>query len=156
MINVDIIPAQTPIVDEIGRINDFMRRRWEQVRSLGSQVPSVSDGVSELGLSDALATTAVASALSTGGIYLVSYYIRKTVADGVSSSLTVTISWTEHGQVLTKTFAALTTDTTGANQADLYPIYADANTDISIAIAYASNTPNAMHYNAYARAAFLV
>lgn len=153
-IQVDPIPVDTAITDKLGRITEFFRLRYEQLRGLGQSVPSIGNGISQVGLSASLATVAIVTT-TLAGFYLPSYYVRKTVADGVASSLTVTLGWTEHGVPLTATFAALALDTPAANQAALYPIFADANTDITIAIAYTSNTPALMHYNAYARAALL-
>ena len=101
--------------------------------------------ISDSGQTAALATTTIRTTTLQAD-YEVGYYIQKTTADGVSSSLTVTLGWTANGVAQTRAFAALATDTTGANQSAVIPILADAATDITIAIAYASNTPGTMVY----------
>ena len=117
---------------------------WQALRDSMVRTPTEAR-INGSGQTAALATTTIRTTLIQAD-YEVSYYIRKTAADGVSSSLTVTLSWTENGVAQTRAFAALTTDTTAANQSAVIPILADATTDITIAISYASNTPNAMTY----------
>lgn len=139
------IPLEMPIVEKSGAISLFFRERWQQLINSFALVPTVADTGTISGLTALLATTTLQTT-TIGGVYEVGYYIRKTVADGVSSSLTVTIGWTENGTALTRVFAALTTDSNVANQSDVVPIVADASTNITIAIAYASNTPATMTY----------
>ena len=136
------IPQGLPITDEQGAATLFFLLRWQDLITSFTQTPTVAK-VNASGLTAALATTAIRT-LTVAGDYEVGYYIQKTTADGVSSSLTVTLSWTSNGIAQTRAFAALTTDTTGANQSAVIPIYADASTDVTIAVAYASNTPNTM------------
>ena len=131
-----------PIVDADGAPTAFYLLRWQDLINSFTTTPTLAR-ITDSGLTDALATTAIKTT-TVGADYAVSYYIRKTTADGVSSSLTVTVGWTENGVAQTRVFAALTTDTTGANQSATVPIYADAATDITIEVAYASNTPNQM------------
>ena len=135
-----------PIVDEGGTPNLFLLLRWQDLISSFTLTPTkAAIPATDTVLTDALATTVIFTT-AQGGNYEVGYYIRKTVADGVSSSLTVTIGWTENGQALTRVFTALATDAVTANQSAVIPILADASSNITIAIAYASNTPNTMAY----------
>ena len=135
-----------PIVEQDGSPTLVFLQRWQDLIASFTRTPTravipATDTV----LSAALATVAILTT-TVAGLYEVGYYIRKVAADGVSSSLTVTIGWTENAVAQTRAFAALTTDTTGANQSAVIPVLADAATDITIAIAYASNTPNQMTY----------
>ena len=131
-----------PIVDQDGSPTAFLLLRWQDLINGFTRTPTVAK-VSASGLTDALAATTIHT-LTVAGDYEVGYYIQKTTPDGVSSSLTVTLGWTSNGVPQTRVFAALATDTTGANQSAVIPIYADAATDVTIAVAYASNTPNTM------------
>ncbi len=143
--SLSIIPSGVRIVDTLGAINEFFRFRWEELRSGFQTTPTVAGepDLQKTGQTAALATTALYTT-KTAGLYRLSYYMRKTVADGVSSSLTVTWGWTESGTALTEAQPALTTDTTAAEQSGSKLVYADANTNLTIAVAYASNTPNRM------------
>jgi hypothetical protein len=141
------IPLGTPIVDEEGRINEFYRLRWQELIDRFTTVPTVA--LLESGSPDPNSATAttVAYTTLTGGPYQIAAYSRKTIADGVSSSLQLTFGWTENGVALTKTFAAVTADSiTTSVDSQQWEIAADANTDITFAYAYASNTPGNMHY----------
>jgi hypothetical protein len=80
------------------------------------------------------------------GTYRISYYLRKTVPDGVSSSLTITFGWTEGTVALTLSGPPLTVDAITAVQTGTVLLLIDANSPITYAIAYASNTPGTMKY----------
>ena len=142
---IGIIPGSTHIVDKDGGILTFFRLRWEEVRSLALFTPTVADLDLE-NQTAAIPTTNVFTAL-TGGWYRLNVSLRKTIPDGVSSSLTLTIGWTDHGTPMTETEAALTLDTNVAQQTTSKPMFVDANAPITVAVAYASNTPAKMTFN---------
>ena len=138
------IPQGVPIVDPNGAITAFFRLRWEDIITAFTTTPSIAN-VPKRTQTAAIATVA-AFTTKRAGTYRISYYLRKTVADGVSSSLTFTWGWTETGVPLTESAAALTTDTTAAQQSGSKVVYADAATDLTFAVAYASNTPGQMTF----------
>lgn len=138
------LPQGVPLVAEDLSPTTFFRLLWQTLRDAMTRTPTEAR-ISGSGQTAALATTTIRTTTLEAD-YEVGYYIQKTTADGVSSSLTVTLGWTGNGVAQTRAFAALTTDTTGANQSAVIPILADALTDITIAIAYASNTPGTMAY----------
>ena len=142
--NLAPLPEGAEIVDGDRSPTAFFRLLWQMIRDSMVRTPTEAR-ISGSGQTAALATTTIRTTTLQAD-YEVGYYIRKTTADGVSSSLTVTLGWTENGVAQTRAFAALATDTTGANQSAVIPILADAATDITIAIAYASNTPGTMVY----------
>lgn len=82
----------------------------------------------------------------TAGLYRVSYYLRITTAAGVSSSVTVTIGWTESGVPLTLSGAALTTNTIQSVQTGSYLIRSDGAAPITYAVTYASNPAGAAKF----------
>lgn len=138
------IPAGTRIVDPSGGLTLFFQQVWETLRA-SFLVVAAAATLQLTGQSAAIVTTAVYTTLSAG-LYRLSYYTRKTAADGVSSSLTVTLGWVESGVALTEAQAAIATDAITAEQSISKLVWADANTDLTIAVAYASNTPAAMKY----------
>lgn len=147
------IPADYAIVDPRGRINTFFRLRWQQLID-GFQVTPSKANVTVPGRNSALGTTTLYLALAAGR-YRVTVYLRKTTPDGVSSSLTLTVGWTDEASPCTKTFGALTTDSAVANESYTHTVNVDVNTNITIAVAYASNTPGTMVWKAYAVAEVL-
>lgn len=142
---VDPIPLGAPITEKDNTASLLFRYRWQQVIDGATITPTLA-ATQLLTQNAAIATTAVYTTLNAGR-YRISYYIRKTQVDGVSSSLTVTLGWTESGVPLTETFAAIAADsvTTGKQEGSIV-IYADSATDLTFAVAYASNTPGQMKY----------
>ena len=139
------IPQGVAIADKDGGIADFMRFRWQELLDGFGTVP-IAGSLTKTGQTAALATTAVLTVL-TGGWYEMTTYARVTTPDGVSSSLTVTVGWTENGQALTQVLSALTGDSvTTVQPGPPVTVWADVNTDITVSTAYASNTPNKMAY----------
>ena len=143
MPEISQIPLTVPFVTpKDGTLTIFGRLRWEEVRTLQAQSP-VAVSLSDDTLTAALATTTLLTTTQSG-VYRITAYLRKTVADGVSSSLTPTFSFTDRGAACARVGAALTTDTPVANASYSVDVYSDANADIQVAVAYASNTPATM------------
>ena len=95
-----------------------------------------------------IATTPVAMPDLTTGTYRISVYARITTAAVTSSSLSVTISWTDGGIACSKTFAAAMTGNTTATTGEPFVLIVDidANAAISYATTYASNGAGEMAY----------
>jgi hypothetical protein len=149
------LPLGTPIVDTTGAINVFFRQVWETLRNSFGTVGTANTPLQKLNQNAALGTTKIHTTLAAG-LYRLSYYVRKTAADGVSSSLTVTVSWVESGVTLTDSAAAIATDATTAQQSGTKLVWADAATDLTVAVAYSSNTPGNMKYRLDACAELLI
>lgn len=100
-------------------------------------------------------TDVVANAMGTltgveaAGLYRVTAYREVTVADPVSSSLAIAISWTHNGKALTRTLSAFTgaPQTTTNTAGDVTAIEIDPGTTISYALTYASNTPGLAQFS---------
>lgn len=71
--------------------------------------------------------------------YRLTYYLRKTQAAPTASSATVTLGWTDGGIACSRTFAALTTNTTASIQSNTLLVRSDTGTPITYAVAYASS-----------------
>lgn len=72
------------------------------------------------------------------GLYEVTWYARITQAATTSSSLTVTMGWTESGITLAKSFPAITGNTTGTVDSGTFMVRNDSNTLINYSTTYAT------------------
>lgn len=148
---VSDIPIGVPIVtlggQSPGEITPFMRQWVDDLINGAPVVSLIVDPISAIGQNAAVVTTN-AYAAAIGGLYRVSYYIRKTTVDGVSSSLAFTYGWTESGLPLTEVVAVgtLAADSTSAEQSGSKVMRIDDASALTFAIAYASNTPGQMHF----------
>ena len=143
------LPAGSPITSPNGLPTTFLRQLWNVLREAMTQSPTESNAQIASGLTAALATTTLFTP-AKAGFYRVTVYVEKTVAGGVTSSLTPTIGWTRNGSALTWDGAALTTDAVGANQSYTHTVYADADVAITVAVAYASDVAATMTWSGWA------
>lgn len=144
------LPFWDALVDKVGNITDVWTRFFEQVlvpqiRSSTILVDRYSNG--DTPLTDALGTTILTELIPATGLYLVLAAIQIVVAAGVSSSVSLTVTWTSNGIVQQQTFGPITNGTTTDHLGVPYVILADGGTPVSIATTYASNPANAMAYN---------
>jgi hypothetical protein len=93
-----------------------------------------------------IGTTALPLGTLAEGLYRVTTYARITRAATTSSSLTVTISWTESAVALSLSGSAMTGNTTGTVQSTSYLVRIDQATPISYATTYASVGGTSMQY----------
>lgn len=94
----------------------------------------------------AIVTTAIPTPRLSAGLYRVTCYARITRAATISSSLTVTISWTDGGIACSQSFAAVAGNTTATSQSGSLLVRVDEATTISYATAYASSGATSMLY----------
>ncbi len=140
------IPAGVAITERDGTVTTFFRLAWQSLINSFQFAPTVANVAKSLQTA-AILSVAAFTTLDTG-IYRISYYMEKTVADGVNSSLTLTLGWTDNNKAFTQAFAALVLDTTLAFQQDSIVVRAQGNSDLTFAIQYSSNTPGRMTYSA--------
>lgn len=93
-----------------------------------------------------IGATAVPTPALTTGRYLVRWYTRVTTPGTVSSSLMVTIGWTDGAVAQTTSGATLTANTTTTQESGSILVTADAATTITYATTYASAGATAMAY----------
>ena len=115
---------------------------WLRVRSAAALVGTA---VSLSNQSATIATKTAHTVVQTG-LYRVSTYLRVTVADGVASSTTLTLTWREGSQTVTKAFPVVNGDTVTTVESQSLLVGADSGTVITYAIAYTSTTPAKMRY----------
>lgn len=102
--------------------------------------------VAKTAQSAAIAATSVTSGTLAPGLYRVSYYARITQAATTSSSLTVTLAWTDGGVACSESGAAMTGNTTSTQQTGSRVIRVDSATQVTYATAYASSGATPMQY----------
>lgn len=99
--------------------------------------------------SAAAAITATALDVLDGEAALVrvSWVLRITQAATVSSSATVTIAWTDGGQAMSSSGAAVTGNTVSSGQSGSVLVRRDRRTDVTVALAYSSTGATPMQYD---------
>ena len=124
---------------------DWLRWLYELVNLVQAGAQQIGSSVNLTNQNAAIASTPVPLPALANGLYRLSWYARVTAADGVSSSLGVTFTWTD-GTTPSKAFPALTGDTTTTADGNSVMVLVDQNTAVNYSTSYASNTPNKMHY----------
>lgn len=151
----DLFPLDTAIpiveVDSKGATKglvtfNFLTRWNDLVKRLQSAAYNVAPPVALSDQHASIVATPVTTATLAAGLYRVSWYARVTTPDGVSSSLTVTLGWTEGSQALTLSGVAITGDAVTSVQSGMAFLRIDNGSPITYATTYASNTPNKMRY----------
>jgi hypothetical protein len=97
----------------------------------------------------AISATDISNGGLKRGLYRVSYHARIIQAASVSSSLTITISWTDGGVAQSQSGAAITGNTTATRSTPAegdFLIHADTSSPLRYATAYASVGGTEMHY----------
>lgn len=147
MANSPPIPSRDPVVDNK---TGLITRTWQvYFRNLRTDIDSAPASLHQVALTAqtaSIAATAVPSDVLTAGLYRVSWYARITRAATTSSSLTVTIGWTEQGTPLTVSGAAVTGNTTTTVQNATQVLQIDGSTPITYATTYASTGATTMAY----------
>jgi len=134
----------------VGTITVFFRQWLLSLIARVQQAIFVSSPPTKTINATAAIVTATLHAVKFAGEYRVGYYFQKIVPDGAASTLQVTIGWLYRGVAQTFVGPLLATDTINAYQGGSIELMADANSDITYAIAYSSTTPNKMTYDAAA------
>src|SRR5204863_5568747 len=98
------------------------------------------------GQSASISTTAIPMGTIAAGLYRVQWEARITTPGTVSSSLTITISYTDDGVSCSQSGAAITGNTTSTVQSGVILVESDQTVPISYATTYASAGATAMVY----------
>lgn len=158
MASFNIVPI--PIADPIARPADPNKRKdpaagiitdaWvKYFTSLGQTVSQSSVRIQALSLtgqSASIGATDLSGGALSDGLYRVTYYARITRAGTVSSSLTVTIGYTDGGAAPSFSGAAMTGNTTTTVQSGTVLIHSDSASPITYATTYATAGATSMLY----------
>ena len=105
--------------------------------------PVVAAGINQ---SAAIPTTSIPLTTLSVRLYRVSTYARITQAASTSSSLTVTLGWTDGTVACTSSGSAMTGNTTSTTQSLSAMIRSDSSTPLTYSAAYASSGGTAMTF----------
>lgn len=137
----------TPMVDPQ---NHLITRQWDALmREILAGLVAASTVIGSTILTAQAATitpTAVLTPPLVAGLYRLSYYVRVTQAATTSSSVQVTLGWTDGGVSLTSSGAALTGNTTSTFQQNAVLAHVDADSAITYAASYASSGATPMMF----------
>jgi hypothetical protein len=114
--------------------------------SFGS-IPNILNTVALSNQNAAISATNFAGFVLPEGTYRASYYARITTVAGVSSSLTVTLAWTDGTVAQSFSGAAITGNTTTSYQSGSVVFRSDASAVVNYSTAYASNAASVMKYS---------
>lgn len=140
------IPLKTAIVDTVGAINIFFRQRWEELRTLTGLVPARAVYTTPTAVQNASILSQLLYTVVQGGLYRVTFNLRRTVVDGVGSQLQFVWHYTESGLPLSISATANATDTTGSVYSATQLLKVDANTNLTFDVVYTSTTPGLMKF----------
>lgn len=129
-----------------GRLTESWELAFTQLTNQVSQTPSRISAIVLLDQSAALLPTDISNGTLTSGLYRVSWYTRVTLPASTSSSLTISLGWTEDGVSLTFSGAALVGNLNTTMESQTQLIQVDQVTPVTIATAYASVGGVAMKY----------
>jgi hypothetical protein len=129
----------------------FMAKGWQQwfidlLARVGSALQLLAVVTLPAPSGASIPATGIPLGNPSAGLYQVSWYARITTAAGVSSSLTVSIGWVEHGVALGFSGPALTGNTVTSVQTGTVLVQIDANSAITYSTIYASNPAGVMRY----------
>lgn len=124
---------------------------FTELFNLLGQTPNVAaSGAARVALTAqgaAIASTALGATTYAAGVYRVNMSAQVTQAATISSSVTVTVSWTSHGTACNYSWPALTGNTTATvGVAPPVTLTVDQGTSVSYSTAYASVGATPMQY----------
>jgi len=133
------VPRTGKMVTKEGRVDeDFDQWLQNLTRNINATTQQFSSA-SDTSRSTSVSTTDFpAPADLPSGLYKVTYAMWVTLADGVSSSLTFTASWTNNGQTFSQSGAAMTGNSLTTQQNGQFTFNIDNSTPITYALAYTS------------------
>ncbi len=144
--NPQLMPTDTPLVETTRLMNFDWVQFWSvQQDQLASSALVVVDKDAGSVNEAAIGATPL-NVGTTTALYRISVIARITRAGTVSSSLQPTIRWTTGGVALSKTWTALTGNTTTTYLAETFPVRIDSTTSLTYETAYASVGATAMQY----------
>jgi hypothetical protein len=140
-----LFPFAVPIAGELlvtPRWRRWLLLVWQALSNAQRSIPIAP----QLDQNASLPTTSMDGGTLSAGLYAVSWYLRRTVDDGVSSSAQVAIGWVD-GTTQTYTAPAITEAGSALQVNEVITIYSAAASPITYTVTYASNTPGGMHYD---------
>ena len=142
--------APVPTFDRVAGKDGVLTIPWrEYLQRLPPMLDRCAVRVAEATLTDQAASITATDFTGSDfpeGLYRVSFYTRITRAATTSSSLTVTIDWTDGGVAMTQSSTALTGNVVTAYRSVTLVLWLDANTRVDYSTTYASVGATSMQY----------
>lgn len=144
------LPIDTPLVEKPNKNGDqLINFLWLQ--SFVARDQALSDAAQNIDRIDltAQAASIAPTAIDVGdsaGEFRFNVYARITRAATVSSSLQPTFRWTEGGVAQSRTYTAVTGNTTTSTLLDVFPITIDALSAVTYETSYATVGATSMQY----------
>lgn len=139
-------PIQSPVAGALTLFLNWQQWFNELVQRVNLKPTRIGAPVELSAQGASIGATAYPAFTLSAGLYRVSYTARVTQAATTSSSLTVTIGWTEGGVSLTQAGAAMTGNTTGTQQNGTIVLRLDQAATITYATTFASVGGTPMRY----------
>lgn len=140
-------PTGAAAVEEKGHTVTMIWSRWFSIlRAAVNKRAEVVGSIALTGKTASIAATTLPTSVLSHARYRVSYAVRVTTAAGVSSSIQVTIGWTDAAIAQTYTGSALAGNTTATQESHVLVAHCDSASAITYATTYASNAAAAMVY----------
>ncbi len=138
--------APPPLGDLLVTKEGALTPPWSKWFAFQPAPPSVTRVISLAGQEASIAATDFSGVALQGGLYRASYHARITRAATTSSTLTVTLSWTDSGIAKSVAGAAITGNTTATVQSGVLLIRVDKGSAIRYATTYGSVGAVTMQY----------
>lgn len=142
--------APVPAFDRIAAKDGVLTIPWrEYLQRLPPMLDRCAVRLAEKTLTTqgaAIAATDLAGSDMPEGLYRVSYYARVTRAATTSSSLTVTVAWTDGTVAMSQAGTAITGNAVTSYASVTLLLWLDANTAVNYSTAYASVGATSMQY----------
>lgn len=130
-----------------GTLSDVWVRWFDQLGLVTEQAPSRIATVELTAQAASISATDMTDGTLSAGLYEVKFYARITQAGTVSSSLTVTLDWTDGGVTPSFSGAAITGNTTTTFQSETKLIRIDSTSPVRYSTTYASVGATPMNYS---------
>ena len=139
-------PYRDPIATREGRLSVPWVNWFTTLQQDVQQAPTRLTSVQLAEQTAAIGTTALPVGALASGLYRVSYLAHITTPATTSSSLTVTLGFTNGGIACHLSGAALTGNTAATVQSETWLLSIDASTPVTYSTAYSSTGAQAMAY----------
>ena len=140
-------PIRDRVIGALGTLSPAWEAWFARLPDTLASIPGILKSVALDDQAATIAATDLTGGLLSKGSYRVTYHARISRAATSSSSLTVTIAWTEGGVAQSIAGAAMTGNTTTTRQNSVFMIRSDAATDVTYATTYASTGATTMQYS---------
>src|SRR5512139_132421 len=146
LLNTTAPPIEDLVVDKSGRLTMLWKQWFGRVPATLASIPNIFNTVSLSTQAASITATDFSGTTPKAGVYRITYHARITRAATTSSTLTVTLAWTEGGVGQSAAGAAMIGNTTTTIQSDTLLIRSDAAA-VTYATTYGSVGATTMQYS---------